>query len=154
MITGSSIASRTQRHVDMTLDGLWVRKCCCCVTNMHCGAHTGPPKVLHYGNDLKLENTSYAFSKVALRTQNFDGTVCPPWDTPIRGGLLPRPPSPLVLETMVRQRGRLISPQEHTVSLHQTRPGSYRKAFLQILGNSIRNISNRCSCGSLLPTRI
>ena len=73
-------------------------------------AWAGPPMVLHYGNDLSVNNTSYNFSKIAVREAGFDATLCPPWDlTPkpgfqvAAGGLLPYPPSPLSLPSQVTQ---------------------------------------------------
>ena len=66
----------------------------------------GPPKVLHYGNDLVVNGTGYTFSKIALRQAGFDATLCPPWN-PDRsrhwGALLPYPPSPLSLPGQVWQ---------------------------------------------------
>lgn len=61
--------------------------------------------VLHYGNDLSVNNTDYNFSKIAIREAGFDATLCPPWDlsserVPL-GGLLPYPPSPLSLTSQV-----------------------------------------------------
>ncbi|CAL8472254.1 g11796 [Coccomyxa elongata] len=64
----------------------------------------GPPMVLHYGNDLAVNNTAYNFSKIRVREAEFDPTLCPPWDLAHKpgrevaaGGLLPYPPSPLSL---------------------------------------------------------
>lgn len=64
--------------------------------------------VLHYGNDLAVNNTAYNFSKIRVREAKFDPTLCPPWDlTPkpgrevAAGGLLPYPPSPLSLPSQV-----------------------------------------------------
>ena len=65
----------------------------------------GPPKILHYGNDLSVNGTGYTFSKIALRQAGFDATMCPAWDAgqgKLRGGLLPYPPSPLSLTSQVR----------------------------------------------------
>ncbi len=68
----------------------------------------GPPMVLHYGNDLAVNNTGYNFSKIAVHEADFDATACPPWDlSPLPGrqvapaGLLPYPPSPLTLPSQV-----------------------------------------------------
>ena len=67
--------------------------------------------VLHYGNDLAVNNTSYNFSKIAVREAGFDATLCPPWNLSPKagfqvapGGLLPYPPSPLSLPSQVTQR--------------------------------------------------
>lgn len=69
-------------------------------------ARAGPPKVLHYGNDLSVNGTGYTFSKIALRQAGFDATICPPWhpdQSRLWGGLLPYPPSPLSLTGQVWQ---------------------------------------------------
>ena len=70
-------------------------------------ARTGPPMVLHYGNDLAVPGLGYRFSKIELRNAGFDATLCPPWGrnakdfAELKGGLLPHPPSPLALRTKV-----------------------------------------------------
>lgn len=66
----------------------------------------GPPKVLHYGNELAINNiTYYEFNKIDLKANKFNPLECPPWtkkDGKFTSGLLPFPPSPLSFESKVR----------------------------------------------------
>ncbi len=65
----------------------------------------GPPKVLHYGNELAINNiTYYEFNKIDLKANKFNPLECPPWtqkDGKFTSGLLPFPPSPLSFTTKV-----------------------------------------------------
>ena len=65
-----------------------------------CGeVSAGPPKVLHYGNDLGVNNIAYyEFDKVKLKERGFNPLECPPWkkqDGNFTSGILPFPPSPM-----------------------------------------------------------
>lgn len=56
----------------------------------------GPPKVLHYGTQWKVPNTTWSWHK-AWYHNAFDAMQCPPWDLAQErpsGGLFPFPPSP------------------------------------------------------------
>ncbi|CAK0783213.1 hypothetical protein CVIRNUC_006412 [Coccomyxa viridis] len=63
----------------------------------------GPPKVLHYGNDLGVNNiTYYEFDKVKLKERGFNPLECPPWkkeEGKFMSGVLPFPPSPMSFES-------------------------------------------------------
>ena len=63
----------------------------------------GPPKVLHYGNELAVNNiTYYEFNKIEMKAKKFNPLECPPWtkrDGNFSSGLLPFPPSPLAFES-------------------------------------------------------
>ena len=72
--------------------------------NDSCGrVIAGPPKVLHYGNDLGVNNiTYYEFDKVKLKERGFNPFECPPWkkqEGKFTTGVLPFPPSPMSFES-------------------------------------------------------
>ena len=72
--------------------------------NDSCGRGVaGPPKVLHYGNDLGVNNiTYYEFDKVKLKERGFNPLECPPWkkeEGKFMSGVLPFPPSPMSFES-------------------------------------------------------
>jgi hypothetical protein len=72
-------------------------------TTENLSGHAGPPKVLHYGNELSINNiTFYEFNKIDLKRNHFNPLDCPPWtekDGRLTSGLLPYPPSPQSFET-------------------------------------------------------
>jgi hypothetical protein len=72
--------------------------------------------VLHYGNDLTVNDTGYSFSKIKIREARFDAMLCPPWElsdnSVTAGGLLPYPPSPLSSSAKARLP-KLLSQRNH-----------------------------------------
>ena len=63
----------------------------------------GPPKILHYGAKWTVPNTTWAWHKTWYHN-DFDVTVCPPWDLSAErpsAGLFPYPPRPLEIPSEV-----------------------------------------------------